>query len=243
MHKYALIAVSMLSCVHIPVNPRAVESNEMCASALADGNYSAAKLHCFMALELAPSFVDAKLNMALIELSDGKYADALGRVTEVLRDDPINARGHNIACYIQAAHIKDFVEAEARCRSAIRINPAFIDARFKLGQILAKGEKYKEALEQFEIIEKLNPRIADAKVKSGQMLVMMDNLVEAQIKFQEAVEMDESYEEAWVMLGVVQSARGKFCDAEDTFLNCSRKITSSKACYQNALEVGPKCGT
>ena len=88
------------------------------------------------------------------------------------------------------------LEAMARVREAIRLQPAYWEAHFRLGDDLAEQEDAAGAAAEFEQVLRLNPDYVKAHSKLGVALYKLGRLNEAEEQFDEVLRLDPQNRQA-----------------------------------------------
>jgi Tfp pilus assembly protein PilF len=99
-------------------------------------------------IELDPTFMRARHDLAAVYFEQGNYDGAFREVQEVLEIDPKNAVGHNNMGRIHMAK-KDQKKAEEHFRRAIEIDPQLDIALNNLGSLYFLQGKWEESKVEF----------------------------------------------------------------------------------------------
>jgi len=141
------------------------------------GAYNEAVNELREAVELNPNYVEARLNLALLLTEMGRMEEAAEEYEIVNRLEGVKDKySFGVRARLANAHKKlgdtyfaigDIDEAIEEYTKALKIAPAFIDIRMKLGKALLEKEDFGGAIEQLERVAKENPRYAEALVQLG----------------------------------------------------------------------------
>ncbi|MCP5072220.1 MAG: tetratricopeptide repeat protein [Rhodobacteraceae bacterium] len=120
--------------------------------------------HFKTALQLDPSFTDARINLAIANGDLGRYQDAIEACEIVLRDDPKNiiiliAYSENL---MQLGRGED---AESTSLKATELAPEFAQAWMSHGQVLTSRGHRDQAIECFEKAAQCEPDMIGAQVE------------------------------------------------------------------------------
>lgn len=141
----------------------AMGQNELGVMAFQAGKYSVALEHFEKALSLEPNNPSLRRNLCSVHqamanelAAQGKFAEALERVTVGLKLDPDNAAAlAQVGAYqLQQGNRSEAVTA---LNKAVGLDGANKEARFLLGEVLYQQNKLAEAREQWEAVMKLDP--------------------------------------------------------------------------------------
>lgn len=137
------------------------------------------------AIQLDPSVPQNYYNLALVDLSDKRDADAVPNLQAFLRVDPENAEGHLLLG--RALHNLNQTEpAIQEFKKALALAPNLPLAHYHLGYAYQSQGDLKGALEEFRKETADNPRFYDAYWLAGNIELGMGNLERAKMLFQEA---------------------------------------------------------
>jgi tetratricopeptide (TPR) repeat protein len=104
----------------------------------------------------------------------------------------------------------DPAKAEATFRKAIGLHPKDARLRLELGRLLARAERYDEALAAMLEACRLDPADAEAQLQAGTLLVGAGKDDDALTHFARAVEIDPKLVDAWYNAGQVHYNKGRF---------------------------------
>lgn len=141
------------------------------------------------ALALRPDLAEAMLELAMLDVAEGRLEAALQRCDAVVKLRPGEARGHiRRADVLARLHRRD--EALASLRAAVRVQPGSWEARYLLGVELAVDEKLKEAEAEFAEVVRLRPDHLLGRLNLGIALARQRRFSEAEVQLNEVLKLD-----------------------------------------------------
>jgi tetratricopeptide (TPR) repeat protein len=147
----------LLACSSaVPLPPRAVELNRLGAEALEQGDLGVAEARLALALEFHPRFVEALVNLGLVELSRGNHERARAlflRARSLNEHLPHPHHGLGALAHRQL-RLRD---ADEHYRRALKVDPGFLPARANLGRLLFDAGSLDEARVQFSRLVEASP--------------------------------------------------------------------------------------
>ncbi|HEY3594424.1 MAG TPA: tetratricopeptide repeat protein, partial [Polyangiaceae bacterium] len=114
-----------------PLQPKAVQLNRAGTEALAGGDLETAEARFALALEYHPRFVEALVNLGLVEMQRGNFARARLDFERALRINSDLAQPHHALGVLAERERRPDVAAE-HYREALRVNPGFAASRGNL---------------------------------------------------------------------------------------------------------------
>ncbi|MBL8717151.1 MAG: tetratricopeptide repeat protein [Myxococcales bacterium] len=174
-----VLSVSLVGCFgRGPIHPNAVELNRTGAQALAHGDLEVAAARFSLALEYNPGFVEAWINLGLVELARGDLEGAERRFRRALSLDK-DAAGAHVGLGAIAEKRGDPALAEKHYRAALAIDPGLAEPRANLGRLLAARGAYDEAREHFLRLVEVQAGDTAGWVGLVEVLLRMDRDAEA----------------------------------------------------------------
>ncbi len=144
-----LVLVCLEGCAgQAPLPPKAVTLNQAGVEALEQGDLTVAEARFALALEYHPRFVDALVNLGLVELQRGNFAQARQRLDEAVGINRHIAQPHHGLGLLEERRGKPARAAE-HYRDALRVDPGFVPARANLARLYFEGDRLDDAREQF----------------------------------------------------------------------------------------------
>lgn len=147
-----------------PLPPAAATLNAAGVDALAHGDLETADARLSLALEYSPRFVEALVNLGLVELERGNFTRARTLFERARRINPDVAQPHHALGVLEERERRPD-RASAHYYEALRVDPGFAVARDNLARLLFAGGYVEEALVQYERLVELVP--GDARAKAG----------------------------------------------------------------------------
>jgi Tfp pilus assembly protein PilF len=144
-----LLGAPALACATTaPLPPKAVELNQTGAAALAAGDLATAEARLAVAVEYSPRFVEAWVNLGLVELRRGNLDLAKRHFTKARDLNPdLPAPHHALGLLADERDLGG--EAEQNYRLALKVDPGFAPARANLARRLYARAAFDDAREQF----------------------------------------------------------------------------------------------
>lgn len=140
----SLFAVQPACAPRGAVHPNAVELNKAGAYALSLGDLDTAQARLELAIEYHPGFVEAWINLGLLELSRGDVPMAEKRFRRALALDKDAAGAHvGLGVVAEKRGVPD--DAERSYRAALAIDPGLAEPRANLARLLAARGALDEA--------------------------------------------------------------------------------------------------
>ncbi len=196
-----------------PLPPRAAELNRDGAVALASGDLATASSRLALALEYSPRFVEAWVNLGLVELRRGNLDLAYAHLKTARDLNPdLPAPHHALGLLFDQRDLGR--QAEEHYRMAIKVDPGFPAARANLGRRLYQRGAFDDAREQFARLTELEPGDALAWTGLVEALLRLGREGEADDALARARERVGDRPEIALLVGRQLLRRGAFDDAE-----------------------------
>ncbi|HEV8549941.1 MAG TPA: tetratricopeptide repeat protein [Polyangiaceae bacterium] len=197
--------------------PAAAALNTAGIEALARGDLETADARLSLALEYSPRFVEALVNLGLVELERGNFGRARTLFERARRINPDVAQPHHALGVLEERARRPDLASE-HYYEALRVDPGFAAARDNLARLLFAGGFVEEALVQYRRLVELEPHDARAAAGLIETLVRLQRLSEADAALASALVQSPSAPE----LGLLDARRlaraGRFDAAERTLL-------------------------
>lgn len=158
--KMALLAALSGCAGTAPLPRKAVELNHAGAEALAAGELELADARLSVALEYSPHFVEALVNLGLVETQRGNFARARQLFSRARRLNPDIAQPHH-GLGVLSEHERRPDRASEHYREALRVDPGFPPARANLGRLLFQSGHLEEARIVFQRLVEIAPEEPD----------------------------------------------------------------------------------
>lgn len=131
-----------------PLPPKAADLNRLGIEALEGGDLPTAEARFALALEYHPRFVDAMVNLGLVELQRGNFTLARSRLGDAVSVNRHVAQPHHglgVLCERQGSP----QDAIAHYLEALAVDPGFVPSRANLARVYFDQGKLEHAREQF----------------------------------------------------------------------------------------------
>src|SRR5687767_14432099 len=177
--RYFLVILLLAGCsAGAPLPPPAAALNRAGIEALERGDLETADARFSVALEYSPRFVDALVNLGLVELERGNFARARVLVERARRLNPDVAQPHH-ALGVLAERESRRDRASRHYYDALRVDPGFSPSRHNLARLLFESNQLEEALVQYQRLSGTAPRDARALAGLVETLVRLGRTSEA----------------------------------------------------------------
>jgi tetratricopeptide (TPR) repeat protein len=154
--------------------------------ALTRGDLEAADARFSVALEYSPRFVEALVNLGLVELERGNFTRARTLFARARRLNPDVAQPHHALAMLAERERRPDL-ASQHYYEALRVDPGFVPARENLGRLLFRGGFVEEALVQHQRLVSLAPDSASALAALTETLARLGRLREADELLEQAL--------------------------------------------------------
>lgn len=150
------------------------------------GKHDEAIAHYRKALELRPTFSEAKTNLANVYLDLNRYDEAIALYEEALNDmlyaTPFIAQGNRGWALYKKGKVKPAIDS---IRAAVTVNPKFCLGFKNLGIIHDETGDTREACRQFGRYREACPEVPDAYLREGVCLAKIGQTAEAKQRLDE----------------------------------------------------------
>ena len=177
----------------------------------------AAEAEFNLALEKDPRFADAAAGLADTLILMGVYgvrdhaqtfAGAKAAAREALSYDADNAEAYTALAFATEVFDHDWVQAEARFRRALTLNPSSATAHHWYALLLDSSLRGDEAVREMETARALEPLSANINSDLGMVLAHHGHVKEAIAQFTRTLAMDPTYVDAHAELGYAYREAG-----------------------------------
>ena len=173
------------------------------------------------ALELDPSYAEARVNLGLILNQQGKFDRAINEFKQAILTNPNLAEAHfNLGVTLQAQG--QLEPAIAAYKEVLRIVPNNAEANYNLGIALKTQGKTDAAIAAYKEAIRINPEYANAYVKLGASLVDQGKLEEAIASLRKAISLNPNDAEAYNNLGLALHKQNNLTRAISTWTEAIR---------------------
>lgn len=171
-----LIVVGCSAGAALP--PQAAALNQAGIEALGRGDLETADARFSVALEYSPRFVDALVNLGLVELERGNFFRARVLFERARRLNPDVAQPHH-ALGVLAERERRLDRASEHYYASLRVDPGFTPARANLARLLFESGQLEEALVQYQRLAGVAENDAGALAGLLETLVRLGRTAEA----------------------------------------------------------------
>ena len=155
----ACMVLVATGCSQATVLPRkAVALNDAGAVAFAAGHLEVAEARVALALEYNPRFVEAWVNLGLIDEAHANFKLARERFVKARDINPDLPISHHALGQLDERE-GHYAEAEHNYRAALKVDPGFAPSRMNLGRRLFERGAYDDAREQFLRLTQVAPSV------------------------------------------------------------------------------------
>jgi len=160
-----------------------------------------------------PDFLQARLELGLIEARQGRYAEAEKVFRTLLQDHPESGLLYlNLGDVVAAQGRRE--EAFKDLKKAVELSPNSWKARYLYGVELAARDQVAEAARQFAAAARLRPDYPLAFLNLGVALAKLNRPIQAAQAFQRVLELDPQNQKAQKYLEMIQELLQKAAPAE-----------------------------
>lgn len=175
-----VLAVWVVGCAGTaPLPSQAIELNRAGALALAAGELELADARLSVALEYSPHFVEALVNLGLVEAERGNFVRSRQLLERAMRLNPDVAQPHH-GLGVLAERERRPDRASEHYREALRVDPGFPAARANLGRLLFESGALEEARIQFQRLTELAPDDPSGPVGLAEALLRLGRIAESE---------------------------------------------------------------
>ena len=207
----------------------------------AKGRLARSRELCDELLGRLPDHPEGLHLLALLDLSKGNAAAALGPIERALRGDRRDAKKHQTRGLILRAHARR-AEAEAAFQEALRLSPDFPEAHASLALTQMEAGEFGEAAREFERALHLRPDVYPWRLNLGLCRSHSGDAPGAADAFQRAVQLNDRLPEGHNNLGTALLATGRLVEAEASFRRCTALAPEHSHAWTNLGNVLRRSG-
>ncbi len=200
-------------------NPRALAlyslallSNDRSEEAIAAG---------LRAVQLAPQYAEARAYLAMAYRGAGRPNQAFTAANEAVNLDP-NSLDARRALAMSLAYVGEYNAAVQQYERAIQIHPYFDALYFELALYYIAQENYDAAIAAYDMVLSNEPDNVKAYTRKCELYFRIRDDAQAQEACEQALELDDTYPEAWRQLGMVQYTKRNYEGSIESFETCAR---------------------
>lgn len=171
-------AALSIACGAAPLPKQAIELNARGAQALAEGDLESADSALSVALEYSPHFVDALVNLGLVECQRGNFERARVLLLRARRLNPDVAQPHHALGVLAERERRPDVASE-HYWEALHVDPGFAPARENLGRLQFDAGMFDAASLTFKKLIQVAPNAPSGYAGLSEALLRLGRLDEA----------------------------------------------------------------
>ncbi len=178
--RFSLAALLHVCCSsRPPLPPQAIALNDEGIGYLAVGDLETADTRFRLALEYNPHFVEALVNLGLVELERGNFSRA-GQLLERARriNEHVAQPHHGLG--VLAERVGDREDAAAHYRAALAVDPGFAPTRLNLARVLFDANELYHAKAEFAKLTQVAPDLAEGHAGLAETLIRLGRRREAE---------------------------------------------------------------
>src|SRR5690606_37667599 len=178
--RFSLVALLHAGCSsRPPLPPEAIELNDEGIGYLASADLETADTRFRLALEYNPHFVEALVNLGLVELERGNFTRAGQLLQRARRINEHVAHPHH-GLGVLDERVGDREGAAAHYRDALAVDPGFAPARLNLARLLFDANDLYHAKAEFAKLTQVAPGLAEAHAGLAETLIRLGRRREAE---------------------------------------------------------------
>lgn len=196
-----------------PLPPKAVELNRAGTEALREGDLETAGARFSLALEYSPRFVEAVVNLALVEQERGNLERARHLLERARELNPDVAQPHH-GLGVLAERLGQNEAASKHYFEALAVDPGFAPARANLGRLFFEAGDYERARIQFKRLVEVAPDEVQGHAGLTSTLLKLHRTPEADATLAKALKRFESDPQLRLLQARRLLRQGKLADAK-----------------------------
>ncbi len=217
----ALLAMPMACayCVENTIHPSAQENTAFCSQYLSENKLNEAEARAKLALEYSPKYAEAWNCRGLVEYHRGHLELAVEYFKRAISFKRDFAEAYNNLGAIWLNDRREYVKAEEQFRSALEVDPGFVNSRVNLGLALLYQQRYEEAKDQYMRCLELQPDACDCRMGMGYVSLNQKDWSDARAHFERLVQICPDDADAYYHLGLAQYQLSRCQDAYNAFVS------------------------
>lgn len=194
-----------------------------------------AEKHFLACLKLSPTFQQAMMGMARVQIAQGRSAEARPWLDLALRENPRNFLAHH-GLGLAARMEKKNEEARRHFAKAVELKPNYAPSLQELGTVLVDLQRYSEALPALQRAAELGPENAVLSNYLGIAHANSGRLAEAVKFYRRALELNRDYAAARLNLAFALLQGGDRTAATREFQTLCRQSPALCQQYRSRFE-------
>lgn len=215
-----------------PPNEHALQNADQCVQYLDMKDIERAQIHCELALQFAPQWAVAHLNMGLVHYTKGDSKAAREAYVRALRHDPNLSKAHNNIGVIYRDE-KNLGRAHDSFQRALKIDPNALDARYNLALTLKQMGRNADARKEYKTLLAIQPTLADPYNDMGIMDFEESAYQSAAENFARAVQLSPEWGAPHQGLGSSLMELGRYEECAAAYSACIDVDPNNITCRQN----------
>ena len=199
-----------------------------------DGQKQQAEQQFRLAIRHLPGFVEPRLALAEMEPNTPEGRRAAEEQLLTVLD---LAQGNPPALFALARHYNargDNTTAIRRYRELLQFDPEHSAGRYNLGLLLLDEERWEDARAQFNWLIEREPQNAKALFNRGRADYRLKRYDEALADYRQAIKLQHgTYPEAYLNMGLVQTAQKDYTAAEESYRSALEQRTDYSTVWYN----------
>lgn len=213
---------------------RALQENEACAKALAEGKLDDAEIACDHGLEFDDRYADLWCNKGLIEKLRGNKQKAKDHFIHAIRLNQEHATAYMNLGVIYLEDENNPRDAKQQFERALKVNPDYAEALYNLALSQLALNERDGAKKTLRTLIHVHPQLSRPYVDLAAVFLQEKNAAEAEPLLQQAVGLNPKEPRAYLYLGVALHELGKNPEAKDAFSLCvDASPGDAEQCRQN----------
>jgi arylsulfatase A-like enzyme/predicted Zn-dependent protease len=140
------------------------------------------------------------LHEGMIAIEDGRYAEAIPMLQQVLDDSPLISVAQ-LQLGIALARVRRYPESIVALRKAVKLMPDSPPAQYELGLALFETGSWQDSVPYFEFVAKKRPKFADAQYSLASVYARVQRVPEAVELLQQVIQLNPEHFHANLLLG------------------------------------------
>jgi len=140
------------------------------------------------------------LHEGMIAVEDGRYAEAIPMLQQVLQESPLISAAQ-LQLGVALARVRRYPEAIATLKKAVQMIPESTQAQYELGLALYETGAWQESAPYFEFVSNKRPKFPDAQYSLASVYARIQRVPEAVELLQKVLQQEPEHFHANLLLG------------------------------------------